>query len=89
MEFGILEAAIVLPVFLYLAYRNTGSMKLALAIPLCGYFFAWLGHFGFEHNRPATFIYPTYSLMSDFRMWGDMAWSAANGGASTELGVHM
>jgi hypothetical protein len=64
-------------------------MKVGLAIPLCGYFFAWLGHFVYEHNRPATFIYPTFSLMSDFRMWGDMAWSAANNGQATELGVHI
>jgi hypothetical protein len=34
-----------------------------------GYFFAWVGHFGFERNRPATFIYPTYSLICDFVMW--------------------
>ena len=31
--------------------------------------FAWFGHFVFEHNRPATFIYPSYSLMGDYRMW--------------------
>lgn len=34
-----------------------------------GYLFAWVGHFWFEHNRPATFIYPTYSLICDFVMW--------------------
>lgn len=89
MEYGIAEAALVLPLFLYLAYRSTGSLPLALMVPLCGYFFAWLGHFGFEHNKPATFIYPTYSLMSDFRMFGDMAWSAVNNGAATDLGVHI
>jgi hypothetical protein len=40
-----------------------------LAIPLCGYGFAWLGHFGFEHNRPATFTHPFYSLAGDWVMW--------------------
>ena len=30
-----------------------------------GYGFAWVGHFFFEHNKPATFKYPRYSLMGD------------------------
>lgn len=40
-----------------------------LAVPLAGYGFAWLGHFGFEKNRPATFSYPAYSLMGDWVMY--------------------
>ena len=40
-----------------------------VAAPLVGYGFAWVGHFAFEKNRPATFKYPLFSLAGDFRLW--------------------
>ncbi|KUM52991.1 DUF962 domain-containing protein [Rheinheimera sp. EpRS3] len=40
-------------------------------LPVIGYGFAWLGHFLFEHNKPATFQYPFYSLAADWVMFKD------------------
>ncbi len=37
-----------------------------------GYAFAWVGHYFFEHNRPATFRYPVYSFLGDWRLWWDV-----------------
>jgi len=41
-------------------------------IPVLGYGFAWVGHFFFEKNKPATFTYPFYSLASDFILFFDL-----------------
>ena len=43
-----------------------------LAGLVTGYAFAWVGHYFFEHNRPATFTYPFYSFLGDWVMWKDM-----------------
>lgn len=47
----------------------TGRKAFFLAAPVAGYGFAWVGHFVFEKNRPATFKHPLWSLRGDFKMW--------------------
>ena len=41
---------------------------IALAV-IQGYAWAWVGHFGFEKNKPASFKQPLYSFMGDWVMW--------------------
>ena len=45
---------------------------LAAAALVQGYAFAWVGHFFFEHNKPATFKHPWFSLMGDWRLWWEI-----------------
>ena len=48
---------------------TTGHLAWLWLVPVAGYGFAWVGHFAFEKNRPATFRHPLYSLMGDWKMW--------------------
>jgi hypothetical protein len=50
----------------------TRAWWLLLVALIQGYLFAWIGHFFFEHNRPATFKYPGFSFLGDWRLWWDM-----------------
>lgn len=50
----------------------TGFLWTLLLMPLFGYGFAWIGHFFFEKNRPATFTHPLYSFMGDWVMYRDI-----------------
>ncbi|MCH8325432.1 MAG: DUF962 domain-containing protein [Bacteroidetes bacterium] len=40
-----------------------------ILVPTVGYGFAWVGHFFFEKNKPSTFSYPLWSLLSDFKLF--------------------
>jgi hypothetical protein len=57
--------------FLATAFLTRNAWWLVGAL-FAGYGFAWIGHFFFEHNRPATFMYPIYSFIGDWVMFKDL-----------------
>ncbi len=57
---------------LLILFFFTGNLLILALLPVIGYGFAWAGHFLFEKNRPATFKYPFFSLLGDFRMFWDI-----------------
>ena len=64
-------STLVLTVIALVAFGVLSPWAL-LALPLIGYGFAWVGHFFFEKNRPATFTHPFYSFLGDWVMFRDM-----------------
>jgi len=61
---------LVLVVLFYALF--SGQFRYLFLLPVLGYGFAWIGHFMFEKNKPATFQHPLYSLMGDWVMLKDM-----------------
>lgn len=59
----------------------SGAWWMFLLMPVAGYGFAWFSHAAVERNRPATFTYPLWSLLADFRMW----WLWLTGRIDSEL----
>jgi hypothetical protein len=68
MHFAGTSLVLLVPVFAL----ASGHLAWLWLMPLFGYGFAWLGHFVFEKNRPATFRHPLYSLAGDFVMYADV-----------------
>ena len=58
-----------LVILLALTAIVTGTWWMLLLLPVAGYFFAWVSHAFVERNKPATFTYPLWSLIADFRMF--------------------
>jgi hypothetical protein len=63
----VIGTSLVVLCFILAMYFGDG--RWLIAMPVIGYGFAWVGHFFFEKNKPATFKYPAFSLMGDFRLW--------------------
>lgn len=59
-------------VALLIAAVITRTWWLVLVALVQGYTFAWIGHFFFERNKPATFTYPWLSFLGDWRMWWEI-----------------
>ena len=51
--------------------KNRSAKPLLKGIA-AGYACAWVGHFFFEKNKPASFKFPLKSFASDFRMYADV-----------------
>jgi hypothetical protein len=71
LDSGLVEMALTLGTYTACATALTGSLGLALALPGSAYFLAWVSHFFVEGNRPATFVYPVFSLAGDFVMFAE------------------
>ena len=61
-----------LVIFIAIYILLTFDLPMLILLPIFGYGFAWIGHFVFEKNRPATFQHPLYSLRGDFVMFKDV-----------------
>lgn len=59
----------------------TRTWWLALVALVVGYGFAWIGHFFIEKNKPASFSFPLWSFMADWKMW----WMMLTGRMGAEL----
>ena len=61
-----------LVILVIVAALVSGQLRWLWLAPIAGYGFAWVGHFFFEKNRPATFKHPLYSLWGDWVMYAQI-----------------
>ncbi len=79
MDHGFVEFGFTILTYLYARKKLDGTGYLQSAkVASIGYIFAWIGHHFYEHNKPATFIYPVYSLAGDYRMFWDFVYNNAS-----------
>lgn len=72
-------------IFILIAAFASGAPAYALLGFLPGYGFAWFSHFFIEKNKPASFSYPLWSFIADWKMWGCMI----SGRIGNELSRHL
>ena len=71
-----------LALVLLIGFAATGDWRLLVGAPIAGYAFAWFAHGYVEHNKPATFSHPLWSLWGDFYML--YCWATGRLGAELE-----
>ena len=77
---GLIEALAMMSTYLISVKILSGKVSKAAGAVMVAYACAWIGHFFLEMNRPATFIYPTYSLLGDLSLWRDVIINVIKGG---------
>ena len=65
-------AGSMLVIVIVIAAVASADARWLLLAPVAGYGFAWIGHFFYERNRPATFAHPLYSFAGDWAMFWDI-----------------
>lgn len=69
---GIVEFVLMLSAYVFCSPLTGGTVAGALKSLGTAYGLAWVGHFVFEHNKPATLTYPAFSFLGDFRMFAEI-----------------
>ena len=69
---GIIEFIVSIGAFSIVGKNLEVSDTTLLSVPAFAYSFAWVSHFLWENNKPATFIYPSFSLVGDFIMFAEL-----------------